>query len=59
MTTLVSWIDELGNTSAKQYGEWLIGLPIVIVVYAINMIIDAIDVDNYKSLRLFWKSKKN
>lgn len=59
MTTLVSWIDELGNTSAKQYGECLIGLPIVIVVYAINMIIDAIDVDNYKSLRLFWKSKKN
>ena len=58
MALLVSKIDNLGNTSAKQYGEWLVGLPIVFGIYAIKMIIDAIDVDDYNSLRLFRKSKK-
>ena len=61
MSTLVSWIDGLGDSSAKQYGNVLVGLPIVVLGYAGRMIIDALDVDEYnkQSLRLFWISKKS
>lgn len=59
MAALVSWIDGLGDTSAKQYGEWLVGLPIVVFGYAGRMIIDAKDVSEYKkqSLHIFRVSK--
>ena len=61
MSTLVSWIDGLGDSSAKQHGNVLVGLPIVVLGYAGRMIIDALDVDEYnkQSLRLFWISKKS
>lgn len=59
MAALVSWIDGLGDTSAKQYGNVLIGLPFVSSMYAVRMIKDAINVNEYKkqSLHLFWDSK--
>ena len=59
MAALVSWIDGLGDTSAKQYGNVLVGLPIAVFCYACRMIKDAINVKEYnkQSLHMFWDSK--
>ena len=61
MAQLVAYVDGLGESSAANYGSWLVGLPIVVFVYSLTMIKDAFDVDEYnkKKLRLFWKSKKS
>ena len=59
MAKLAAYVDSFGDSSASSYGEWVVGLPLVISIYAGRMIMDAIDVDEYdeKRLRLFWKSK--
>ena len=59
MAKLVTFVDDLGNSSASGLGKWLLGLPILIFLYSGGMIIEALDVDEYdeKCLRLFWKSK--
>lgn len=60
MAKLVAFVDSLGESSASGLGKWLLGLPVVVFLYAGSMIIDASDVDEYdkKRVRLFWKSKK-
>ena len=60
MAKLVTFVDGLGESSASGLGKWILGLPLVISLYAGGMIIDALDVDEYseKCVRLFWKSKK-
>ena len=60
MAKLVNFVDGLGESSASGLGKWILGLPLVVFLYAGGMIIDALDVDEYneKYVRLFWKSKK-
>lgn len=60
MAKLVKFVDGLGESSASGLGKWILGLPLVVFLYAGGMIIDALDVDEYneKYVRLFWKSKK-
>lgn len=59
MAKLVAYVDGFGGSSASSYGEWIVGLPLVISLYAGRMIMDAIDVDEYdeKRLRFLRKSK--
>lgn len=61
MAVLVNWLKTFDNTYVQQYGVSIVGLPIVILVYAGRMIKDAIDVDEYnkQNLRMFWNSKKS
>lgn len=61
MAMLVNRIDTLNSESTKQYGSVIITFPIIVLGYAVRMIIDAIDVDEYnkQNLRMFWKSKKS
>lgn len=59
MAKLVAYVDSFGDSSASSYGEWVVGLPLAISIYAGRMIMDAIDVDEYdeKRLRFLRKSK--
>lgn len=61
MAALVDIIDTLNSESTKQYGIAIITFPIIVLGYAVRMIIDAIDVDEYnkQNLRMFWGSKKS
>lgn len=61
MAMLVNRIDTLNSESTKQYGSAIITFPIIVLGYAVRMIIDAIDVDEYnkQNLRMFWNSKKS
>ena len=61
MAALVNRIDTLDSETTKQYGIAIITFPIIVVGYAIRMIKDAIDVDEYnkQNLRMFWNSQKS
>ena len=61
MAALVNRVDTLDSESTKQYCIVIITFPIIVVGYAIRMIIDAIDVDEYnkQNLRMFWNSQKS
>lgn len=61
MAALVNIIDTLDSESTKQFGNYIITFPIIISGYAVGMIIDAFDTDEYnkQNLRMFWKSKKS
>lgn len=60
MAALVNRIDTLNSESTKQYGNVIITFPIIVSGYAVRMIKDAIDVDEYnkQNLRMLWESKK-
>lgn len=59
MAKLVCFVDGFGESSAASYGKWILGLPLVVLVYSGGMIIDAIDVKEYDKtkFRFFWRSK--
>lgn len=61
MADIVNCIDTSDKLSTKIYGEVIIGLPLMLIGYALKMIKDAIDVDEYnkQNLRIWWRTKKS